>query len=161
STQGAVVALDATMRGDLAGKEKWMQYTLMAGRSSPVMVDDRLWIVGDGAKLQILDPNTGKLLGRRALSTIMRSTPVYADGKVYLCTINGLWYILKPNGDKVDVLQRMRLQNNEENSGSPIVSHGRIYLPTADALYCIGPKEPNPQADPLPTPESEPPVSED
>ena len=160
STQGAVVAVDATLRGDLAGKEKWIQYTLMAGKSSPVMVGDQLYVVTDGAKLQILDPATGTLINRKALDTVMRSTPVFADGKVYLCTNNGIWYILQPEENGVKVLQKLRL-GADQNDGSPIVSHGRIYLPTSEALYCIGAKDVEPKADPLPTPEQEPPVSAD
>lgn len=161
STQGAVVAIDATLRGDLTGKEKWIQYTLMAGKSSPVMVEDRLWVVTDGAKLQILDPATGELVGKQALGTVMRSTPVYADGKVYLCTNSGIWYALKPKPDGAQVLQKLRLSQADQNDGSPIVSHGRIYLPTSEALYCIGNKDVEPSADPLPTPEQEPPVTAD
>ncbi|RIK74446.1 MAG: serine/threonine protein kinase [Planctomycetota bacterium] len=160
STQGAVAAIDATLRGDLAGKEKWLAYTLMAGKSSPVMVGDRLWVVTDGAKLQILDPQTGELVGRKSLGTVMRSTPVYADGKAYLCTNTGIWYVLKPQGNNAEVLQRLRL-GTDQSDGSPIVSHGRIYLPTSEALYCIGPKDAQPQAGPLPTPEQEPPVEQD
>ncbi|MBA3484844.1 MAG: PQQ-binding-like beta-propeller repeat protein [Pirellulales bacterium] len=161
STQGSVVAVDATLRGDLAGKEKWQQYTLMAGRSSPVMVDDKLWVVTDGAKLQILDPETGEQIGRKALGTIMRSTPVFADGKVYLCTNSGIWYALKPKGAGVEVLQRVRLGNGEQNDGSPIVSHGRIYLPTSDAIYCIGDKDAKPEIGELPPEEQELPVAQD
>jgi outer membrane protein assembly factor BamB len=161
STQGAVVAVDATMRGDLAGKEKWQQYTLMAGKSSPVMVGDKLWIVTDGAKLQILDPNTGEQVGRKALGTVMRSTPVYADGKVYLCTNTGIWYVLKPTATGAEVVQRVRLSQADQNDGSPIISHGRIYLPTSEALYCIGAKDAQPQADPLPPEEQEPPLEQD
>ena len=158
STQGSVVAVDATQRGDLAGKEKWMAFTLMAGKSSPVMVGDKLWIVTDGAKLQILDPETGELAGRpKALGTVMRSTPIYADGKVYLCTNTGIWYVLKPQGAGVEVVHKLRLPD-DQNDGSPIVSHGRIYLPTSAALYCIGAPDAQPSADPLPEPEKEQPV---
>lgn len=161
STQGAIVAVDATQRGDLAGKEKWLALTLMAGKSSPVMVDDRLWVVTDGAKLQILDPETGEAVGKKALGTVMRSTPIYADGKVYLCTNTGIWYALRPKGDSVEVLQKLRLSQADQNDGSPIVSHGRIYLPTSEALYCIGSKDAEPSADPLPPAEQEPPVTAD
>jgi outer membrane protein assembly factor BamB len=160
STQGAVVAVDAAQRGDLAGKQKWIAYTLMAGKSSPVMVDGKLWIVTDGAKLQILDPETGELVGKKTLGTVMRSTPVYADGKVYLCTNTGIWYVLKPSESGADTVQKVRL-GDDQNDGSPIVSHGRIYLPTSAALYCIGDPSVEPAADRIPAPEQEPPASQD
>lgn len=160
STQGAVVAIDPTQRGDLTGKEKWIAYTLMVGKSSPVMVGDKLWVVTDGAKLQILDPETGKQVGKKALATTMRSTPIYADGKVYLCTNTGIWYALQPTDKDPKVLQKLRL-GQDQNDGSPIVSHGRIYLPTSEALYCIGAKDVEPTANPLPPAEQEPPVVDD
>ena len=56
-------------------------------------------MVTDGAKLQILDPATGEPARKTGLGTVMRSTPVYADGKVYLCTNSGIWYALKPKPD--------------------------------------------------------------
>lgn len=160
STQGSIVAIDATLRGDLAGKEKWHALTLMAGKSSPVMVDGKLWVVTDGAKLQILDPETGEIVGRKALGTVMRSTPVHADGKVYLCTNTGIWYALKPKGAGVEVLQRVRL-GNDQNDGSPVVSHGRIYLPTSEAIYCIGAKDAQPQIGEAPPAEQELPSEQD
>src|SRR4029079_3713408 len=157
STQGSIVALEATLRGDLSGKEKWNAYTLMAGKSSPVMVGDQLWAVTDGAKLQVLDPKTGKQIGKKSPGTVMRSTPVYADGKVYLCTNSGIWYVLKPTDGEPKIVQRMRLGGQEQTDASPIVSHGRIYLPTNEALYCIGAKNVKPEADPLPPEEHRPP----
>jgi outer membrane protein assembly factor BamB len=161
STQGSIVAIDATMRGDLSGKEKWNAYTLMAGKSSPVMVGDKLWVVTDSGKLQVLDPATGKQVGKKSLGSVMRSTPLYADGKVYLCTntVPAIWYILKPTEGDPQILQKLRLESGQ-NDGSPIVSHGRIYLPTNEALYSIS-SSGKPSADPLPQEEQEPPVTAD
>jgi outer membrane protein assembly factor BamB len=136
NTMGAVVALDATGRGDLTGKAIWQQYQIMAGKSSPLLVGDQLWIVDDRAKLHLLDSQTGKRLSKKSLGTVMRSTPLYADGKVYLCTNSGRWYILKPTSRGASIIHRLRLE--ESCSGSPIVSHGYLYLPTTEALYCLG-----------------------
>jgi hypothetical protein len=79
----------------------------------------------------------------------MRSTPLVADGKIYVCTMEGRWYILKPTDDGVEVIHSLRLRD-EENNGSPAVSRGRIYLPTSVALYCLGTPGHEPKADPLP-----------
>jgi hypothetical protein len=62
---------------------------------------------------------------------------VYGDGKIYVGEATGRFYILEPTDRGVRVLQHVRL-NNEEILGSPIVAHGRIYLPTNVALYAIG-----------------------
>ena len=83
------------------------------------------------------DAETGEQIAKKALGTSMRSTPLVADGKLYTCTNGGGWYILKPTEDGVEVVHKLRL-DGDESDGSPIVSHGRIYLPTSEALYCIG-----------------------
>jgi len=160
TTMGGLVALDGSMNGDLTGKELWQQYEVMVGKSSPIMVDGRLWTFDDGAKLKIFDPATGELIAKKALGTAMRSTPLYADGKVYCCTANGRWYILRPTEKGVKVLHRLRL-GGEACDGSPIVSNGRIFLPTSEALYCIGFPDAKPTSQALPIAPTEAPVSED
>ncbi len=160
SAMGSLVAIDGTQSGNLTGKENWQTFQVMAGKSSPIMVDGKLWVVSDGAKLGIFDPTTGEQIARKALGRTMRSTPLYADGKVYLCTNEGVWVILQPTDSGVKVLQKLRLPG-EASDGSPIVSLGRIYLPTSRAIYCLGDESHNPSAEPLPTLPKETPVAED
>jgi len=160
TTMGAVVALDGTKSGDLTDTEIWRQFEVMAGKSSPILVDGRLYVVDDRAKLYVYDADTGQLIMKKALGTMMRGTPLYADGKLYLCTNTGRWYILKPTPDGVEVVQQVRL-TGEEAEGSPIVSHGRIFLPTSSYLYCLGNPNQVPEADPLPPAPKESPVSDD
>lgn len=136
---GAIVALDGLQSGDLTGKETWIKYTIMAGKSSPIMVDERLYVLDDRAKLFVFDSKTGKQLARKALGTVQRSTPLYADGKLFIATNDGRYYTFEVDGDDLKQVHRMR--TNEASDGSPIVSHGRIYIPLSDALYCIGTEE--------------------
>ncbi len=155
TTKGSVVALDAKLRGDLTGKEKWITYNIPASKSSPIMVDGKIWVVDDGAKLFVLDAATGEQVGaKKALGSRMAGSPLYADGKVYVATESGQWYILRPKGDGVETVHKLRL-NREEINGSPIVSHGRIYLPTSNALYCIARKGAEPSSAPMPEPAEE------
>jgi outer membrane protein assembly factor BamB len=149
NTMGAVVSLDGTLEGDLTDKEKWLVPELMAGKSSPVMIDGILCVVDDRAKLYILDPETGERISRKALGTAMRSTPLVADGKLYLCTSSGRWYILQPTDSGVEILHKLR-QEGDASDGSPIASQGRIYFPTSAAIYCLGNPNIEPTADPLP-----------
>jgi outer membrane protein assembly factor BamB len=149
NTMGTVVAIDGKQTGNLSGKEIWRQFEVMAGKSSPIMVDDRLYVVDDRAKLYVYDAKTGEQIAFKKLGSVSRSTPLYADGKIYYATNNGQWYILKPTDDGVDIVHRLRL-TDEEVDGSPIVSHGRIYLPTSAAMYCLANPDVKPSADPLP-----------
>lgn len=140
NTMGAVVALDGTAPSDSEAKELWKEYQVMAGKSSPIMVEDRLYIVDDRAKMYVFDANTGEQVDKQALGTVQRSTPLYADGKIYVCTNNGRWWTLKPTDDGVDVEFRMRI-NRQSSDGSPIIAQGRLFVPMSDALYCIGTDE--------------------
>ena len=142
NTMGSVVALDGTMKGDLTGREKWQAFEVMAGKASPVMVDGKLWVVDDRSKLWVFDPETGKALVRRKAvgkDKVMRSTPLVANGKVYMPTNNGHWQVVEPSDTSkgFKVLNRMRLPEHACD-GSPIAAHGRIYFPTSAALYCLG-----------------------
>jgi hypothetical protein len=149
NSMGAVTALDGKLAGDLTGKELWQELQVMAGKSSPVILDGRVYFVDDRAKLFIYDAKTGEFIARKALGTSMRSTPLVADGKLYICTNEGRWYILKPTEDGVEVVHQLRLPE-DASDGSPAVSHGRIFLPTSRALYAIADPSVKPSADPLP-----------
>jgi outer membrane protein assembly factor BamB len=161
TTKGGVVAIDATLRGDLTGKEKWLTYNIPDFTSAPIMVDGKLWVIDQGAKLYVLDPATGRQLAKKALGSRMWGSPVLGDGKVYLCTESGQWYILKPKGNGVEVVHKLRLGREEFVLSSPTISHGRIYLSTTNTLYCIGVEGKTPAAKPMPELPAEPSLGED
>ena len=159
NSMGSVVAIDGKMKGDLSGKEIWRQVGIMAGLSSPVMLDDRLYVVDDTAVLYVFDPKTGEQIFRKKLARAIHSTPLVADGKIYLCTSNGLWHVLKPTADGVEIVEKVAVTTDGVD-GSPILSHGRFYLPTTEALYCFGNADGQSQADPLPAPPKESPLTD-
>lgn len=161
TTMGSLIAIDATKQGDVTDTAKvWQLKEMFVGKSTPVMVDGKLVVVDDKATFYLFDPKTGEKLARKKLGTMMRSSPLFADGKIYTCDANGRWFILKIDGNKIDVVHKMRL-NREESYGSPIASHGRVYVPTTMALYCIGNKDQEPSADDRPAWPEETAVSED
>ena len=140
TSMGAVVAINGRLSGDITESgEIWRIDEMMDGRASPILIEDRLWVFDDRAKLHVLDSASGERIGRRiALGTMMRASPLYADGKVYAFTANGRWYILQPDEKKgAKILKKGRLPNGEETHASPICSHGKIYLQTTGGLYCL------------------------
>lgn len=151
TSMGSVVALDGTK----AGKELWRQFEILAPFSSPVMLDDRLYVIDDSAKMTAFDAKTGEVVAKKKLGSVMRGTgdesptPFVADGKIYAITGDGQWYVLKPNEKEIRVLSKLRLTGEAVNA-SPIVSHGRIYVTTMDNMYCLGSADQKSEADPLP-----------
>ncbi|MEW4490139.1 PQQ-binding-like beta-propeller repeat protein [Thalassoglobus sp. JC818] len=149
---GAVFCIDATKRGDITRTgEIWRKTGIFNGRSSPIMIDGRLYVADDRAKLHCLDADTGESLGDPVrMGTMMRANLLYADGKIYAHEANGRGYIMTPTETGADIIHKFRFQRGEEAHGSPIVSEGRIFIPTTGNLYCIGLPDAEVEIDPLP-----------
>lgn len=146
---GAFFCLDGTLDGEITKSgEVWRVKELFVGRSTPLMIDGRLYVIDDRAKMHILDPESGEELALQKLGTSQRSSPLYADGKIYTATNDQRWYTLKPTEDGVEVLHKMRLKGASQ--GSPIAAAGRLYIPLTTGLYCVGHADAEPTADPVP-----------
>lgn len=106
--------------------------------SSPLVVNDLVFLVKKGGLSSAFDRDTGKALWE--LKRIQNlgeyyASPVTGDGKVYLTGENGI----------VTVLQAKReltiLAKNDVGGaciGSPAIADGRIYFRTRDTLLCVG-----------------------
>jgi hypothetical protein len=164
---GLLAAIDATGKGAL-GKDnlKWSIKGVRGGYSSPVLDGDRLYQVDDSANLFAFDINTGKELWKQTLGTLQRASPVLADGKLYVGTENGKFFILKPgptgcqvlDEDELEPVEKVELKTeagdeaiaaNEQILASVAVSRGRVYLVSTKAVYCIGKKTASPALAPV------------
>lgn len=146
---GALFALDMTKKGDITKSGvRWRNREMFVGKSSPVVVRDRVYAVEDSGNLLIIDLKTGEQLGREKLGTMGRASLLYADGKLFTCEGNGRWAIFKITDDGLERIHKLRLDGDV--SASPIISHGRLYVTTGAGMYCIGNKDAKPAADPRP-----------
>ena len=149
TTQGRVVAIDATGTGDVTGtKEIWRVDGILAGYSSPAVHGGHLYVVENGGTLLCFATADGKRLWDLNLGTVGKGSPVWADGKIYVPEVNGKFYIVEDRPEGPKVLDRKQFQSRDgtviEIQGSPAVADGRIYLPTSNATYAIGPRQPRP-----------------
>jgi outer membrane protein assembly factor BamB len=160
---GALFCVDATKTGNITKTgEIWKKTELLVGRASPLMHDDRLYIAADTGKVFVVDPKDGKVLDRKTMGTMVRASPLFVDGKLFQNDVSRGCYIYKPTEKGLDQIARVRLPTGEECHGSPICSHGRIYIPTTNAMYCIGKADWNKdQVDPIPEVARETPKSAD
>ena len=144
SEMGMMVAVDATAKGDIKKEQiKWANFGWQGGFSSPVIDGDRIYHIDNGANIAAFDVNTGKQLWLHNLGTIQKASPVLADGKLYVGTENGRFFILKPSASGVEVLDQDLLgteMHPEAIIGSPAISNGRVFVVSDTALYCFGKK---------------------
>jgi outer membrane protein assembly factor BamB len=164
---GLLAAIDATAKGTLGkDKIKWSVTGIRGGYSSPIADGDRLYQIDDSANLFAFDINTGKELWKQTLGTLQRASPVLADGKLYVGTENGKFFILKPGATGCAILDEVELEPvekvelktgagdeaiaaNEQVLASVAVSRGRVYLVSTKAVYCIGKKTASPALPPV------------
>ena len=141
---GMMVAVDASAKGEIKKENiKWTKYGWQGGFSSPVLDGDRIYHIDNGANIGAFDVNSGKQLWLQNLGTIQKASPVFADGKLYVGTENGKFFILKPSATGCEILDEDQLGTEAQPEiiiGSAAVSNGRIFFATDTALYAIGKK---------------------
>jgi outer membrane protein assembly factor BamB len=145
---GMLAAVDATGSGVLTGAAvRWKTHGFMPTFASPVMDGERLYAMDNGAILGAFDLKTGKELWKKTLGTLQKGSPTLADGKLYIGTENGKFYILRPSATGVEVLDEDVLgtaANPEPVIASPAVANGRVYVTTMEHVYAVGPKSATP-----------------
>ena len=120
-----------------------------AGFASPTIADGVFYVLDNKGKVHALDAMTGKPLWKRPYSagTIGKASLVYGDGKLYVAEANGRVSILKveKGQEKPEVLSSEEISGNAQESGreymifgSVAIANGRIYLVSAEQMYCIG-----------------------
>lgn len=108
---------------------------------NPVYYDGRLYLLNDVRGFVFcLDPKTGKPFWTAELEADSRiwSSPVIADGKMYVMTESGQ-VITAAIGEEFKILSRNTLGGTECKS-TPAIAHGKLFVRTSDALYCVGNK---------------------
>jgi hypothetical protein len=144
SEMGMMVAVDATAKGEIKKEQvKWSTYGWQGGFSSPVIDGERLYQVDNSANIAAFDVKTGKQLWLKNLGTIQKASPVLADGKLYVGTENGKFFILKPSATGCEILDEDQLGTAalpEAIIASVAISNGRVFVVSDSNMYAIGKK---------------------
>ena len=103
---GMIAAVDATRSGVLTRRGVQVADARVPARrfASPVADAERLYTVDNSAIVGAFDLKTGAKLWEKTLGTLQKGSPVLADGKLYVGTENGKFYILRPSATGVEVL---------------------------------------------------------
>lgn len=145
---GLLAAIDGSQTGDIK-TAKWAVQGIEFGYSSPVVDGTRLYQIDNGSQLEAFDIATGKQLWAQPLGNLQKAPPVLADGKIYVGTDGGSFYIIRPHADRAEVLSKVDMPKSTQSccgsEGTPeqilagvAVSRGRIFFVSSDAVYAIG-----------------------
>ncbi len=102
---------------------------------SPLVVDQRLYMVGDRGIAACIDINTGKSLWQKRLAGDYAASPIHAGGNLFFCNRTGKVTIIKP-GDSFEEIAAAELDGPIH--ATPAASEGQFFVRTSDSLYCIG-----------------------
>jgi outer membrane protein assembly factor BamB len=142
NVQGLVICLNARQVSDGKPAVVWKRTGLLVGYSSPLLHNGRLYVCDNGAKMYCLDATTGNTLWDFKYGRTAKGSPVWVDGKIFVCEVGARWVTLRPGDKKCEMINAARFTRPDglvvECNGSAAVANGRVYLPTADELYCIG-----------------------
>jgi len=151
---GMIGAVDGSQTGDLKATQ-WAVKGTEFGFSSPLTDGATIYQIDNGSHLKAFDAETGRELWTESLSTLQKAPPVLADGKIYVGTDNGEFFIVRPQRDRAEILSKVELPVSansccgsegtpEQILGGAAVSRGRIFFVSSDAVYAIGSRQAKP-----------------
>jgi outer membrane protein assembly factor BamB len=132
-----VVAFRAGGSGGITEPHRLWSFNNGPDVPTPVTDGKYFYMVNDGGIMWCLDALTGREIwgSRRLKPAAYSSSPVLADGKIYVSNEDGLTTVIKA-GPTFEVLAENDLAGY--TLSSPAISGGLIFLRTAQFLYAIG-----------------------
>ncbi len=148
---GMIAAIDGSQTGEIKTM-KWAQKGDQFGFSSPVIDGTRVYQIENGSRLKAYDIETGKNLWTQTLGTVQKAPLVMADGKLYVGTESGKFFIVRPFADHAEILSNVELPLSKDDNagqsaglpepvfGGAAISRGRIFFVSTGGVYAIGSK---------------------
>ena len=134
------MAIRLGREGDLTGTDA-VSWSLTRGTSytlSPVLHDNKLYVLTDNGVLSCLNATTGEPYyqqKRVPQADGFKASPVGADGKLYLSSESGVVTVVKM-GEQFEVLMTNTL-DDQMFVASPAVVEGELFLRSKTHLFCI------------------------
>ena len=137
TSSSSIVAVRHGGRGDLTNNVVWRLDKFLPNVPSPLIYNNVLYLIKDGGILTTLDPTSGEILKQGRLKDALDkyySSPVAADGKVYMISQSGKATVLKAAA-QWEILASHDFE--EEVYATPAIVDNRLYVRTRNALYCF------------------------
>jgi outer membrane protein assembly factor BamB len=139
SSINSVMAVHLGGSGDMTAKSVlWRYYKSLPNATSPVLYRNILYLVKEGGIVTALDAAAGTVLKQGRITGVQDffySSPVAADGKIYVASQTGLVAVIKA-GTEWEILAVNDM--DDEVFATPAPVDRRLYVRTRSALYCFG-----------------------
>lgn len=121
-------------------KEPRIEWRISKGSTnmpSPILIGDEIYVLNDGGILLCANAHTGEEYYRERLGGKFSSSPVYADGKLYVGSREGIMFVVQP-GKQFKILG----QNTMEGAimATPAAVDGALFVRTDKGLFRLGEK---------------------
>ena len=139
-----LMAIKLGKRGDLTGSDAivWSHTRGLSYTASPVLFENKLYVVTDNGLITAFNATTGEpyyAQTRLPKAYNLKSSPVGANGKLYLAMEDGDVVVLKM-GEKFEVLATNHL-TDQIFIATPVIAAGELYLRGQNTLFCISEKK--------------------
>ena len=129
-----LVAVKPDGKGDVSGSHVvWESAKGAVYVPSPICTEDYLFTTMTSGVVHCIEPATGEVLWEENMGR-QYSSPVLADGLVYMPNDEGVITVIKP-GPTFEYIAKNDI--GEKMNASPAISNGKIYLRGYKHLYCI------------------------
>jgi outer membrane protein assembly factor BamB len=130
-----LLAVDPGGQGDIGATHvRWRIKTPILQLPSPVVVEGLLYTVDSNGMLLCLDAATGRSVWSKKMRGKFHSSPLYADGHIYVSSTRGITTVLKA-GREPEIVAENRLEG--EIWATPALTGGAIIMRTSRFLYKI------------------------
>ena len=139
-----LMAIKLGKEGDLTGTDSilWTQTRGLAYTASPVLYDNKLYVVTDNGTITTFNATTGEphyAQVRLPKTYNLKASPVGANGKLYLATEDGDVVVVKM-GEKFEVIATNTLED-QIFIATPVIAAGELFLRGQNHLFAISQKK--------------------
>jgi outer membrane protein assembly factor BamB len=113
----------------------WKVNKNVPGRPSPLLVDGRIYMVDDAGLASCVDAKTGADVWRGRLKGNYSASPIYAGGRLYFFSEDGVGTVIEAGGPKMKVVVENELDDGF--MASPAVTGDALILRTRTHLYRV------------------------
>jgi outer membrane protein assembly factor BamB len=133
--QAWLKCIDATKTGDITDSGQIWSYDLQRHCcSTPSIYNDLVFVADCGQYIHCVDAKTGKAYWSHDMKGEIWGSTLVADGKVYVGTRRGDFWVLAASKDK-QIISSIELDS--PTTSTPVAANGVLYVATMKKLYAL------------------------